>query len=316
MTLLWFALPVAGLFLYCKLVRLSFGINRCSRNLVGKVAIVTGGNSGCGFETAKDFADRGAKVILACRNEERGKKARDDIIEATGNKDVHFYKLDLSSFKSIREFVESFTKNEKRLDILVNNAGDLDLDLRTTEDGILLGMQVNYFSPFLLTNLLLPILKESKPSRIVNVASTGYKFGTVDLDDLKNPSKAGTLGKFKIYANAKLCTILATQELSKHLEGSGVTVNALCPGFVNTNIIDRVGSFFWRYFIKIRAHLMAKDAWEGAQTQIYLAVSHEVKNESGGYYTDCKKQKLEGFASDSGVAKKLWEISEGIVKLQ
>ncbi|XP_049878488.1 dehydrogenase/reductase SDR family member 13-like [Pectinophora gossypiella] len=312
---LWCVLAALLVVIYIALVKLSFGICKCSRHLVGKVTIVTGANSGVGFETAKDFADRGAKVIIACRNEERGRKARDDIITATGNKDVHCYKLDLSSLASVRDFAEKIRKEEKRLDILVNNAGDLDLEMKTTEDGLLLGMQVNYFGPFLLTNLLLPLLKTSAPSRIVNVASAAHKLGTVDIERL-NDAPENWMTKMKVYGNAKLCFVLMTGELAKQLNGSGVTVNSLCPGFVDTNIMNKVKNSFWRSILKLKTRIDAKSCWEGAQTQIYLSVSPEVNEVSGEYFTDCKKRKLEHFAKDPVVAKKLWEVTEKLVNLK
>lgn len=211
-------LLLIGLKVYCKL---TYGINKCSKHLVGKVVIVTGGNAGIGFETAKDLADRGAKVIIGCRDEGRGTTARDKIILATGNKDVHYKKLDLASFASVRTFADEIIKTEKQLNIFINNAGVLEAKNVQSEDGLSLAMQINHFGPFLLTNLLLPLLKSSAPSRIINVSSMAHRFGKIDFDNLnleKETEKSFSL--MKLYSNTKLCNVLMTVELARVLQGT------------------------------------------------------------------------------------------------
>ncbi|XP_063824294.1 retinol dehydrogenase 11-like [Ostrinia nubilalis] len=215
---------------FCKLC----GINKCSRHLVGKVVLVTGGNKGIGYEAAKDLAERGAKVILGCRNVDRGTTARDKIIKETENKEVYFKPLDLASFKSVKAFAEDILKNEKRLDILINNAGMFGSGHSTTEDGLLLDMQTNHFGPFLLTSLLLPLLKSSAPSRIVNVSSMAYSFAKLDLDNLNMDN--GKYSPFQAYSVSKMCTILTTVQLAERLKGTDVTANCLHPGAVDTDI--------------------------------------------------------------------------------
>uniref|UniRef100_A0A2A4IXN8 Retinol dehydrogenase n=1 Tax=Heliothis virescens TaxID=7102 RepID=A0A2A4IXN8_HELVI len=299
--------------IYCKLTT---GICRSSKHLVGKVTIVTGGNKGIGYETCKDFAERGAKVILACRSERLGTAARDAIVSATGNADVHFRQLDLSSLASVRAFAEGILKTEKRLDILVNNAGVFEVENKKTEDGLLLAMQTNHFGPFLLTNLLLPLLKSSAPSRIVNVSSGAYRFGKLEFDNLNAEKETNETYSFsQVYQNTKLFNILMTVELAKRLEGTKVTTNSLHPGLVATDIILNVKNVFYKLFI-LFGNSFSKTSWEGAQTSIYLAVSPEVEGISGKYYSDCHEKTLKGIANDKDLARKLWDVSEKVVGLK
>lgn len=302
---------VVILSLYCKL---TCGICKCSRHLVGRVVIVTGANAGIGYETAKNLAERGARVILACRNEARGTKARDEIINQTGNDDVHFRQMDLASFSSIRKFAGNILTTEKRLDILINNAGVFSSENEKTEDGLAVGMQTNHFGPFLLTCLLLPLLKSSAPSRIINVSSMVYRHGNLDFDNL-NLDKEGTFGTTAMYVNSKLCNVLMTIELDRQLRGSGVTTYCLHPGAVATELMG-IKENRWLKRFQPLGRLFLKDAWEGAQTSINLAVSPEVTELSGRYFRDCFEQPILKKAQDPGLAKKLWEVSEQILGLE
>lgn len=224
--------------------KLICGLCKFSGHLVGKVVIVTGANSGIGFETAKDLAQRGACVILGCRNIEKGETAKEKIITCSGNKNIHLLKLDLESLTSVRAFVANVSQLTDRLDILINNAGQYGTEKKMTDDGLLLGMQINYFGPFLLTCLLLPLLVKSAPSRIINVSSMLYKYGVVNLDDLNMKNERNRLlFKHKVYFNAKLCTMLMTTDLERRLKNTGVTANALHPGAVNTQISNQVNMY-------------------------------------------------------------------------
>ncbi|KPJ08900.1 Retinol dehydrogenase 13 [Papilio machaon] len=274
------------LWTYCKL---SVGICKCKNHLVGKVAVITGGCTGIGFETAKDLAERGARVIITDIDDKRGINAKNEIIAATKNSDIHYNHLDLASFKSVKKFAAEIITQEKRLDILINNAGVFGSENVKTEDGLLLGMQVNYFGPFLLTNLLLPLLKSSKPSRIINVSSMISYFGTIDLQNLNMEKETPeTYKREKVYANSKLCLILITHELGRMLKGTGVTANCLHPGVSltemsgNTNIALIAYSLPW-------LKLFWKTKWEAAQTSVYLAVSPEVADVTGKYFRDCRE---------------------------
>lgn len=297
--------------------KLTCGVCKCSKHLVGKVVIVTGGNNGIGYETAKDLADRGARVILACRDHVRGITARDKIVEATGNEKVQFMRLDLSSLASVRTFSEEILKNEKRLDILINNAGIYGSSNIKTEDGLLLGMQTNHFGPFLLTCLLLPLLKSTAPSRIINLSSQAHGRATLDIDNLNMEKETEkTFSKNRVYAVSKLCNVLFTLELSSRLQGTNVTVNSLHPGVVNTDIIGDIDSRVIKVIVPL-VRPFFKNQWEGAQTSIYLAVSPEVSNVSGKYFRDCRMVDVATVqARDVELARKLWDVSEKLVKLR
>lgn len=311
--ILWtiIAVLVAIVFTVKLYQKLTCGICRSSAHMVGKTVIVTGGNSGIGFETAKNLADRGARVIIACRSTARGAKAAEEIFKSTGNRNVVSRHLDLSTFRSIREFCDGVYKTESRLDVLINNAGAGGLGNRKTEDGNHLGMQVNYFGPFLLTNMLLPLLKSSAPSRIVNVSSGIHKYGELDFENL-NMEKYWS--DYLVYANSKLCLNLMTLELSRRLEGSGVTVNALHPGVAATNIFRNIKNDFVRNVVGISLNFIYQSVWEASQTSIYLAVSPEVQDVSGRYFSDCREKKPSKISQDSDIAKRLWQESERIVK--
>lgn len=287
--------------------KFTHGICKSNARLTNKVAIVTGANSGIGYETAKDLANRGAKVILACRDQTKGIAAIDAIIKETGNKEVYFQPLDLSSLASVRNFAKAIEAQETRLDILVNNAGTGKLDNSLTEDKLPIEMQVNHFGPFLLTVLLLPLLKSSGSSRIVNVSSVMHYFGNIDLDKIHLPAK-NAFNHSRVYANSKLANILFTKELHQRLSGSRVTVNCLHPGAVNTEIFRNQPRFvrsIFRFFFKT--------PWEGAQTSIYLAVSEEVEGVSGKYFVDCEEATVSSKARNSLLATRLWERTETLV---
>ncbi|XP_063822882.1 retinol dehydrogenase 13-like [Ostrinia nubilalis] len=198
--------------------------------MTGKVVIVTGANRGIGFHTAQDLARRGARVVLACRDEARGPRARDQIITETGNSNVVYKHLNLSSLSSVRTFCEDILKSEERLDVLVNNAGAYGLGGRYTDYGIVEVMQVNYFSIFMLTDLLLPMIKERR-GRVVNVTSLLQYIGHLNLDHINEKGS-----ELMTYANSKFCLMTFTVELARRLRGSGAAALAVHPGVVRTDL--------------------------------------------------------------------------------
>ncbi|XP_062619761.1 retinol dehydrogenase 13-like [Saccostrea cucullata] len=282
--------------------------------LLGKTAVVTGANSGIGKETAKDFARRGAKVILACRDLEKCEAAQDLIRQETHNQKVFCKKLDLASFKSIKEFTDDIKKEEKFLDILVNNAGVMHCPYQKTEDGFEYQLGVNYLGPVLLTMSLLDLLIKSAPSRIVNVSSSVSQAGHINFSDLNSENGYHlTLA----YNQSKLALLMFTKELSKHLKGTQVTVNALHPGICDTDIgrnvkVNKVFSFLSYPFRSI----FVRQPYRGAQTSIFLAVSPEVEKVSGKYFSDCKEKAVnsEQYLDDEA-CKKLWLQTLKMVKL-
>lgn len=273
----------------------------------GKVVIVTGANSGIGFELVRRLASRGARVLLACRSEEKGTKARDMIIEETGNRAIVFKKMDLSSLSSIRKFCEDINKTEAGLDVLVNNAGVYNAGNKYTADGIVEEMQVNVFGPFLLTLLLIPLLKKSQPSRILNITSLGNYIGRFD------PKKANKIGAYYpifTYSNTKLCSILFTIELAKRLNGTGVTVNAVHPGITSTNLVNEqeVAISFYKFLCWISYRTVE----EAAETPLYMAIARECENVSGKYIVDCAEF-MKSWRANDAKAKIFWNYAKKIL---
>ncbi|CAB3239381.1 unnamed protein product [Arctia plantaginis] len=297
--------------IYCKLTT---GICKCSRHLVGKTVIITGGNSGIGLEIAKDLASRGARVILAYNAKKEGTAVRDLLIECTGNDNVCCRELDLASLASVKEFADGIINTEKRIDILINNAEIFEGENIKTKDGLSLYMQVNYFGHFLLTSLLLPLLKSSSPCRIINISSDEHRRGKFELDNIIENATNDAYNLRKEYRKAKICNILMTLELARRLEGTGITSNCLNPGIIFT-AIEGETTLLVRYIQKIVQQFL-KTPWEGAQTTIFLAVSPEVEFVSGKYYSDCREKIPARCARDKDVARKLWEISEELVGLK
>lgn len=285
-----------------------------NRRLEGKTAVITGGTSGLGLVTAKDFSKRGARVIVACPFEEEGTNARQQIINESGNQNVIFKHLDLSSLASVREFAKEIQKSEKRLDILVNNAGVGIPGDFLTKDGLNFIMQVNYYGHFLLTILLLPLLKktgtESDPARIVNMSSITHRCASSDVD---NYNRAGYWFTLRIYCNSKLSLVLFSKELTRRLSGSNVVVNCSDPGFAATRIYKSANEFLGFLAITLIL-LLAKTTFEGAQTAIYLGVD-EAGKVSGEYFENCKKIAADSKASNETSIRKLWEQSIKLTQL-
>ncbi|XP_030036078.2 retinol dehydrogenase 11-like [Manduca sexta] len=286
---------------------LSSGMCTCDARMDGKVVIVTGANTGIGYETARELAQRGARVILACRSAQKGIAAVDSIRTATGNTDVVFKQLDLCSLRSVRIFAEDILNTESKLDVLINNAGTGILDNSLTEDNIPIEAQVNHFAPFLLTVSLLPLIKKSAPSRIINVSSLMHKFGKIDLNKFHKQAK-NSFEHRRVYSNTKLANILFTNKLSKDLKGTGVTANSVHPGVVSTDIF-RDKYAITKYLIR----LLFKTPLQGAQTSIYLAVSPELKETTGKYFVDCCKARTSASGQDADLANKLWDLSCQVV---
>lgn len=283
----------------------------------GKVVLVTGANTGIGKETTRELAKRGAKVYMACRDMNRCQTARDEIVLETKNVDIHCRKCDLASFESIKQFVNEFKKEEKKLDILINNAGVMRIPNRLfTKEGIELQIGVNHFGHFLLTTLLLDELKRAAPSRVVNVSSLAHTRGHIKMTDLNSDQKydAG-----EAYNQSKLANVLFTRSLSKRLHKTGVTVYALHPGVVSTELgryMTLFNGWFGKIFVKPLLWPFMKTAVAGAQTTLYCALDPELENISGKYFSDCAIKKPADQALDDNVAEWLWQTSEKWVRLE
>jgi NAD(P)-dependent dehydrogenase (short-subunit alcohol dehydrogenase family) len=277
----------------------------------GRTVLITGGNSGIGKETAAGLAKLGANVVFTARVEAKGAATAADI-GARAGREVAWMRLDLASMASIRRFADEFLARYPRLDVLINNAGLMQQHRSETEDGFETTFGVNHLGHFLLTQLLLDRLKASAPSRIVIVASDAHRQARsgLNFDDLQSAKRYGGLD---VYGKSKLANILFARDLARRLEGTGVTVNALHPGTVNTGFGadgDTTGIFAFGFSL---ARPFFKNATKGAEASVYLASSQDVEGVTGKYFADCKEKQPTAAAQDDAAAKRLWEISEALV---
>ncbi|HEY7092782.1 MAG TPA: SDR family oxidoreductase [Ktedonobacterales bacterium] len=278
-------------------------------DLTSKVCLVTGATSGIGWETAKALATRGATVALVGRDAERTQKAIDGIRASAPNAQLESYLADLSAQEQVRRLAREFQSRHDRLDVLINDAGAMFPTRKTSVDGIEMTLALNHLAPFLLTNLLLDTLKASAPSRVVTVSSDAHQSAKVNFDDLQ---LARGYGPWRAYGQSKLMNVLFTNELARRLAGSGVTANALHPGFVASNFGKSEGAF-WAAFTLMRPFMISAE--KGAQTVIYLASSPDVAGATGGYYVKCKPARSSSIARDEATARRLWEVSERLTGL-
>ena len=272
-----------------------------------RVFLVTGANSGIGKATALGLARLGGTIVLACRSATRGEAARQDIVRDSGNSKVYLEIVDLASEDSTRSFAEEFKRKYPRLDVLINNAGVYTSHREVTPDGLERTFEVNYLSGFLLTHLLLDLLKKSAPSRIVNVSSSAHLGGTIHFDDLQGEQRYGGFGA---YGQSKLAQILFTQELARRLQGTGVTVNACHPGVIRTNLGMGGTSAVVRF-----VRMFFKGPEKGAETPIYLSVSPEVAGVTGKYFANKRLREPSRAAQDPDVARRLFDVSAELAHL-
>ena len=270
-------------------------------NMSGKVCLVTGANSGIGKVTAAELARKGARVVMVCRDRARGEAALAEIEQDAGSDQVELMLCDLSSQADIRRFADEFKATHDRLDVLVNNAGVYLRKRETTVAGIEATFAVNHLAYFLLTNLLLDLLKRSAPARVVNVSSDAHKHGHINFDDLQaEKSYSGV----KAYCNSKLANVLFTRELSKRLGGAQVTVNCLHPGAVATGIFRALPRP-----IEAIIKLLTLSPEKGARTSVYLASSPAVEAVTGKYFVRCKEAAASAEAQNDETAGRLWAES-------
>jgi len=281
-----------------------------TRSMQGKVVAITGANSGIGKAAARLLSERGATVVLLCRDRDRGEQAARDIKGDT-KQDVLVHQCDLSSLASVRSCCEQLHNSLPKIDVLINNAG-VCCDKKLTEDGLEIQFATNHLGHFLLTNLLMPLLKKAHPdARIINVSSEAYKYHHMQWEDLM--FQETPYSKFKAYAQSKLANILFTAELARKGEGTGVSAYAVHPGVVATGIQGSLGSC-GRLVLGCMQGLM-KSPETGAQTILHCALEESLQGRSGGYYMGCREVQPHAKAQSMEDAARLWKISEDLTKL-
>ena len=278
----------------------------------GKIVIVTGANAGIGKATAAALADKGATVVLACRSQERGEAALNELCCVNGRCFALMH-LDLADLDSIRAFAAEFAERYDRLDVLINNAGILGGRRAETKQGFEMSFGVNYLGAFLLTMLLLPLLEQSEQGRVVMMTSVAHGWVDVRFDDLNY--KHG-YNRFLAYGHSKLCNLLFTRALSEKLRarGSRVTINAVHPGIVATDIVvNRVtGRFRW---VADLMRLFFLSCAEGAETSVFLASEPSLSRTSGEYFVNCQIESSSLDSKDLAKANRLYDVSLGLCQI-
>ena len=285
-----------------------------SGSMKGRTCLITGASGGIGKETAVALAKLGATVVMVSRDSERGEAALLDVRRRSGgSNDVHLMLADLASLQAVRSLAAEFRQRHEQLHVLVNNAGALNSRLSLTKDGFETTFGVNHLAHFLLTNLLLDLLKASAPSRIINVSSSGHTRGTIDFDGLRGERKYSGIAA---YGQSKLANVLFANELARRLAGTGVTANSLHPGVIRTgfgrNNSGIWGALFRVFHVVARPFLLTPE--QGAQTSIYLASSPDVEGVTGEYFAKSKQTQSSDRSHDTGLAQRLWQVSEELTK--
>jgi NAD(P)-dependent dehydrogenase (short-subunit alcohol dehydrogenase family) len=276
-----------------------------------KVVLITGATNGIGRVAALELAKMGARVVIVGRSREKTEAVRQEIQAAGGSADSLL--ADLSALDEIRRLAAEFRARYDRLDVLLNNAGAIFARRQTTADGFEMTFALNHLSYFLLTNLLLDVLKASAPARIINVSSDAHRSAQMNFDDLQHEKSCG-MGGFQAYGRSKLANVLFTYELARRLAGTGISANALHPGFVATGFGRNMPGLMNR--VMGIMHRFALTPEQGAQTLIYLASSPEVEGMTGKYFDKNRPMRSSPASYDEAAQKRLWDISERLAGLQ
>lgn len=287
-------------------------------DLNGKVIIVTGGNSGLGFESVKVFAEKGAEVIMACRSLEKGGKAKTEILKNIPEGKVEVAELDLADLKSVHRFAEKFQKTYSRLDVLLNNAGIMTTPYFKTNDGFEGQMGTNHLGHFALTGLLLPVLGKTPKSRVVNVSSMAHKQGKMDFDNLLFENGKG-YSPMKSYGRSKLANLLFTYELQRYFKSNNIDSISVAahPGVSQTDLFRYLDDKWYFRLVRPAFEAISQEGKMGALPQVRASVDPQVKG--GEYYGPKGFMELKGYpekvqsngrSHNLEDARKLWEVSE------
>jgi NAD(P)-dependent dehydrogenase (short-subunit alcohol dehydrogenase family) len=278
----------------------------------GRTVLITGGNTGIGKESAIALAAEGAHVVFTTRDAQKGAVARDEIQQRSGNDTVDVMELDLAELASVREFASRFAARHDHVDVLLNNAGLLLGSRRETVDGYEMTFQVNHLGPFLLTNLLRDQLVAGNAARVVNVASAAHSSARkgLDFDDLQSTRRYRSFG---VYAQTKLANILFTRELARRWDDTGITANAVHPGFVASHFgrDGDTGRLTGMVFPLLKPFALTPE--QGAQTQVYVASAPELAGITGGYWAKAAPATPSAAAQDDAAAARLWKVSQQLV---
>ena len=269
----------------------------------GQVCIVTGANSGIGYHTAKGLAERGATVVMVVRNMDKGETAMEEIKQATGASSVYLMHCDVSDVASVDRFTKAFKERFMCLNVLINNAGAAFSKRQETEAGFEKTIATNYLGVFRLTNNLLAMLRETAPSRIINISSGMHKTGKIDFDDTMMEKKYASM---KQYANSKLLVTTFTYALARRLVGTGVTANVVEPGFVATNLGRNMGGLRDRIAFTIVRPIQIS-AEKGAETSIWAATASEIEGISGKTFAKRKETESAEITYDEEIQDRLWD---------
>ena len=260
-----------------------------------KVVLITGSTDGIGRQTAVELAIGGATVLVHGRDAARGKSVVEEIQSSTGNRNVDLFVADFSSMAQVRKLAAEVRSRYDRLDVLLNNAGLFMNERTLTEDGFEMTYAVNHLAPFLLTNLLLDLLKKSAPARIITVSSVAHTRGRIDIENLQAEK---SFGGYAAYALSKLANVLYSNQLARELEGTGVTSNTLHPGVIGTKLL-RTGF-----------NSTGASTADGAETLVYLASAPEVEGITGKYFQDKVAVPSSPVTYDVDLQQQLWTISQ------
>lgn len=283
---------------------------RSKVDMIDKICLITGGNSGIGKATALGLAKLDATVVIVSRDKDKGEAALLEIRTRSGNKNIDAMVADLSSQDSVRELAHDFKARYKKLHVLINNAGIFLPKRVPTVDGLETTFATNHLGHFLLTNLLLDLLKASAPSRIINLTSAAHFGQEMTFEDLQGEKK---YSGYHAYGQSKLANVLFTYQLAKQLEGTGVTVNCLHPGVVRTGFGKDQGGLM-SILVKVGGPFMASPD-RAAKAAIYLAISPDLEGVTGKFFSKGKEARSSTQSYDAGLAERLWRVSADLTKL-
>lgn len=278
-----------------------------------KIIAITGASSGIGLEVAKELAQLGHCIIIIGRNEMKLTEVKKSITEKTGNSDVYSFTADLSIRQQVCNLADEINKQYNKLDVLINNAGAVYAKFETTTDGYEKTIATNHLNYFLLTNLLLPLLRKSEQGRIINVASDSHLFGKIDIESFTKEKNYFIL---RAYAQSKLANLLFTYKLSELLNGTSATVNALHPGRVRTHIGNKNQPWYFSIPWSIATLWASISTKTAAKTYIYLATDNKMRGVSGKYFDNCKEKPSSPLSYNKDLQELLWQTSEQLCSVK